>query len=231
MDWDSYYEKFYDWATSTQIKKMSSLTSFGASAEVSEVAQEYMDEKAASRLIKKAVAYGVQFTPDEIYDLSGCCDISAMNELLKSAKCTFTQEQLEDLWGSADDEVLELVARRNHVTVFADDENEAPSVEDEIDFDEPKQKEPSSDSSQSSGWHLRLEVFWIRKASLTTDIVPVTAQIALRIMGIAMEGGIMGMIIHTAVSLAEIKAEADCKAQDENKHTAFRLNVIGGAHG
>ena len=72
---------------------------------------------------------------------------------------------------------------------------------------------------------------WIRKASLTTDIVPVTAQIALRIMGIAMEGGIMGMIIHTAVSLAEIKAEADCKAQDENKHTAFRLNVIGGAHG
>ena len=89
----------------------------------------------------------------------------------------------------------------------------------------------SSDSSQSSGWHLRLEVFWIRKASLTTDIVPVTAQIALRIMGIAMEGGIMGMIIHTAVSLAEIKAEADCKAQDENKHTAFRLNVIGGAHG
>ena len=120
MDWDSYYEKFYEWATSTQIKKMSSLTSFGASAEVAEVAQEYMDEKAASRLIKKAVANGVQFTPDEIYDLSGCCDTSAMNELLKSAKCAFTQEQLEDLWGSADDDVLELVAKRNHVTMFAD---------------------------------------------------------------------------------------------------------------
>lgn len=56
MDWDSYYEKFYEWATSTQIKKMSSLTSFGVSVEVAEVAQEYMDEKAASRLIKKAVA-------------------------------------------------------------------------------------------------------------------------------------------------------------------------------
>lgn len=38
----------------------------------------------------------------------------------------------------------------------------------------------------------------------------------------------MGMIIHTVASLAEIKAEADCKAQDENKLTAFRLNVIGG---
>ena len=142
MDWDTYYEKFYDWATSTQIKKMSSLTSFGTSAEVAEVAQEYMDEKAASRLIKKAVAYGVQFTPDEIYDLSGCCDTTAMNELLKSAKCTFTQEQLEDLWDAADDEVLELVAKRNRVTVFADDEIEETSVVDEADFDEPERKEP-----------------------------------------------------------------------------------------
>lgn len=60
MDWDQYYEKFYDWTTSTQISRMSSLTSYGASSEVAEVAQEYMDEKAASRLIKKAVAYGVQ---------------------------------------------------------------------------------------------------------------------------------------------------------------------------
>ena len=67
MDWDQYYEKFYDWTTSTQISRMSSLTSYGASSEVAEVAQEYMDEKAASRLIKKAVAYGVQFTPEEIY--------------------------------------------------------------------------------------------------------------------------------------------------------------------
>ena len=72
-------------------------------------------------------------------------------------------------------------------------------------------KSQSSGSSQSSVWHLRLEVFWIRNASLTTDIVLVTAQIALRITGTAMEGGIMGMIIHTVASLAEIKAEADCK--------------------
>lgn len=118
MDWDQYYEKFYDWATSTQIRKMSSLTSFGASSEVAEVAQEYMDEAAASRLIKKAVAYGVQFTPEEIYDLSGCCNQEAMNVLLDSAKCSFTQEQLEDLWGIVDDDVLERAATRNHVKLF-----------------------------------------------------------------------------------------------------------------
>lgn len=120
MDWEAYYEKFYDWATSTQIRKMSSLTSYGASSEVAEVAQEYMDEAAASRLIKKAVAYGVQFTPEEIYDLSGCCNQEAMNVLLDSAKCSFNQEQLEDLWGTVDDDVLERAAARNHVKLFDD---------------------------------------------------------------------------------------------------------------
>lgn len=53
MDWDKYCEKFYDWATSTQISRMSSLTSYDVSSKVAEVAQEYMDEMAASRLIKK----------------------------------------------------------------------------------------------------------------------------------------------------------------------------------
>ena len=120
MDWDTYYEKFYDWATSTQISRMSSLTSFGDSSEIAEVAQEYMDEAAASRLIKKAVAYGVQFTPEEIYDLSGCCNQEAMNVLLDAAKCHFSQEQLEDLWGTVDDEVLERVAARNRVKLFDD---------------------------------------------------------------------------------------------------------------
>lgn len=124
MDWDQYYEKFYDWTTSTQISRMSSLTSYGASSEVAEVAQEYMDEKAASRLIKKAVAYGVQFTPEEIYDLSGCCNTEAMNVLLDSSKCRFTKEQLEDLYGAVDDEVLGRVAARNKIRLFEDDEDE-----------------------------------------------------------------------------------------------------------
>lgn len=144
MDWDTYYEKFYDWATSTQISRMSSLTSYGASSEVAEVAQEYMDEKAASRLIKKAVAYGVQFTPDKIYDLSGWCNTEAMNALLDSSKCRFTKEQLEDLYGAVDDEVLERVAARNRIILFEDDEDE--EIEDETGeeefFDEPVASAP-----------------------------------------------------------------------------------------
>ena len=43
--WDEYYEKFYDWATSTQIKHLSDLTSYGAPDEITEVAMELCDEK------------------------------------------------------------------------------------------------------------------------------------------------------------------------------------------
>ena len=170
MDWNTYYEKFYDWATSTQISRMSSLTSFGASSEVAEVAQEYMDEKAASRLIKKAIAYGVQFTPDEIYDLSGCCDTSTMNELLKSAKCSFTQEQLEDLWGAADDDVLELVAKRNHVTMFTDAGIEETDIEDEANFDEPKQDDPKGHKACLI-WHSKLRLLQKQDSSLRLSLL------------------------------------------------------------
>lgn len=141
MDWETYYEKFYDWSTSTQINRMSSLTSFGASSEIAEVAQEYMDEKAASRLIKKAVAAGVQFTADEVYELSDICDTATMNMLVASSKCAFTQEQLEDLDGIVDEAILHEAARRNNVVLFddGDDDDIVDDIEDEwIDPPAPK---------------------------------------------------------------------------------------------
>ncbi len=38
MTWDEYYDKFYDWANSTQISRISQLTSFGSADELCEVA-------------------------------------------------------------------------------------------------------------------------------------------------------------------------------------------------
>jgi len=66
MTWDEYYEKFYDWATSTQIRRLSALTSYGSPAEVTEVAMELCDEKAASRLINRALDAGVTFQGFEL---------------------------------------------------------------------------------------------------------------------------------------------------------------------
>ena len=55
MEWFEYYERFYDWAESTQINRISGLTDFGPSCEVVEIAQSLSDEKAISRLIRKAL--------------------------------------------------------------------------------------------------------------------------------------------------------------------------------
>lgn len=141
MNWNTFYEKFFDWSASTQIRRLSSLTSFGPSAEVVEVAQGFMDTTIGSRFIKKALAAGVQFTPEEIYELTDCCDTATMNLLLKTAQCSFTQEQLEDLNGIVDEAVLHEAARRNHVTLFHDDDEEEEIDEDDFVMKpEPPQK-------------------------------------------------------------------------------------------
>ena len=135
MEWDAYYKKFDEWATSTQISCLSALTSYGPSDEVAEVAQGLMDETAASRLIRRALAAGVQFTAEEICELVNCCNAAVMNALLENSLCTFTREQLEDLWGVVDDAVLEQTACRCRVKLFDDDEEE------EVADDEPEQAE------------------------------------------------------------------------------------------
>ena len=138
MEWDAYYRKFDEWATSTQISRLSALTSYGPSDEVAEVAQGLMDETAASRLIRRALAAGVQFTAEEICELVNCCNAAVMNALLENSTCAFTREQLEDIWGVVDDAVLEQTVRRCRVKLFDDDEEE-----EEEEDDEPEQAELS----------------------------------------------------------------------------------------
>lgn len=143
MEWDAYYKKFDEWATSTQISCLSALTSYGPSDEVAEVAQGLMDETAASRLIRRALAAGVQFTAEEICELVNCCNAAVMNALLENSLCTFTREQLEDLWGVVDDAVLEQTACRCRVKLFDDDEEEEEEEDDEpeqAEFPPPKRR-------------------------------------------------------------------------------------------
>ena len=138
MEWGEYYKKFDEWATSTQISRLSALTSYGPSDEVAEVAQGLMDETAASRLVRRALAAGVQFTAEEICELVNCCNAAVMNALLENSTCAFTREQLEDIWGVVDDAVLEQTVRRCRVKLFDDGEEE-----EEEEDDEPEQAELS----------------------------------------------------------------------------------------
>jgi len=55
MKWEDYYDRFGNWAESTQISRISSLTDFTSFAEVVEIANEFFDEKIGSRLVKRAL--------------------------------------------------------------------------------------------------------------------------------------------------------------------------------
>ena len=124
MDWQIFYERFFDWASSTQIQRVRQLTSFGPSDQVTEVAQELMDEKSASRFIRKALEAGVSFTAENIEDLWSVCDKETINAILEKSREQFTQEQLENLWGMAADDVINRVAKKNHVRLFDEPEEE-----------------------------------------------------------------------------------------------------------
>lgn len=66
MTWDEYYEKINDWAVSTAVSKISTLTDMGAPDEVVEAINviAFEDEKGATRLLNKALKVGVKFSGD-----------------------------------------------------------------------------------------------------------------------------------------------------------------------
>ena len=52
MTWEEYYDRYLDWAASTQVSRISQITIFGDPSQIWEVAQNYLDVKSANRLIK-----------------------------------------------------------------------------------------------------------------------------------------------------------------------------------
>lgn len=80
MTWKEFYEKYDDWAESTVISKISSLKDIGPSSEVVDCAN-YIPEKAAEKLVRKAMSLGTVFTPNDITELD-----SAISENLASSQ-------------------------------------------------------------------------------------------------------------------------------------------------
>ncbi|MBQ8201532.1 MAG: hypothetical protein IJZ74_07175 [Clostridia bacterium] len=122
MKWNDYYERFWDWAESTQISRISTLTDFTSSAEVAEIANAFFDEKNAARLVKRAMQNGIRFTPAEIIELSGCLTEEVFNKVICSRRGQFTAEQYEELEGLCfNEELLENVAKADGIHRETDD--------------------------------------------------------------------------------------------------------------
>ena len=122
MKWEDYYDRFWDWAESTKISRISSLTDFSSSAEVVEIANEFFDEKIGSRLVKRALDQGIRFSPSEIIELGSCVTDDLFCEVIQNRQGRFTAEQYEELEGlCCDEDLLEAVARRDGIRREMDD--------------------------------------------------------------------------------------------------------------
>lgn len=131
MKWEDFYENFYGWADSTQVNRISQLTTFGCHEKVAEIVQMYYDEKAGSRLARKAMAAGVRFTPAEIVDMQDSVNKECMNMLVTTAMGDFTQEQVEALAFSMDDKIYADLEKRycNYDDEDYDDAGESTNPE------------------------------------------------------------------------------------------------------
>ena len=115
MEWEDFYVRFYGWAESTQRARISDLTSFGPSEEVTEIACSFFDEKAAGKLLKKAIAGGVRFTPEEIVTLADLVTPEIQEKLLFANASPYQKEDIEELCDVVDDDLLLEIARKYHI--------------------------------------------------------------------------------------------------------------------
>ena len=117
MTWNEYYDKFYDWAPSTQISKMSQISDFGPSAQVWEIAQDYTEVKAATRLIRKAVVNSVHFTAEELEEMLYYIDMEVVKKALMEVTLPRIKDQLYTFQGIVEDDDLAEIARKSGVSL------------------------------------------------------------------------------------------------------------------
>ena len=117
MLWEEYYDKLGDWATSTAVSRMSALQSFGPPDEIVDAINTlgFDDQKGATRLLKKAIAAGVKFSGDQFSDLFLNCDEEVVHHAVQLSSDQFTAEDLGELYGFSDEEVLIDIAKRQNI--------------------------------------------------------------------------------------------------------------------
>lgn len=122
MRWSDYYEKINDWAVSTAVSKISSLEDMGAPDEVVDALNiiVFEDEKGATRLLNRVLQQGIKFSGDNLVEIVGLCAEESFKKALYQSADAFTAQDLEDLYGCVDDELIIDVARRYKISAPAD---------------------------------------------------------------------------------------------------------------
>lgn len=139
--WDEYYEKFYDWAESTQVRNLSALTSLGTADEVGEIIIELqVNVPAANRLLKKAVTAQLAFSGSDLVEFACINDKELAIAAVRNSAGRLTSEDMEYLYGEIDDEVIIEICKQQNL-VLPEDLREEEEYEDE-EPEEIEEEEP-----------------------------------------------------------------------------------------
>jgi len=122
MTWEEYYEKINDWAVSTAVSKISSLEDMGAPDEIVDALNiiAFEDEKGATRLLNRAVQNGVKFSGENLAEIVDLCAEESFKKALYQSADGFTSQDLEELYGCIDDELIIDIAKRYQIPAPAD---------------------------------------------------------------------------------------------------------------
>ena len=115
MTWEEYYNKFYDWAVSTQVRNLSCLTTLGDADEVAEIVIELqVDVPAANRLLRKAIKVGMAFKCDDLIEFLNICDEGLATEAVRLSAGRLSESNMEELYGFASEDVIKEVCKLRH---------------------------------------------------------------------------------------------------------------------
>ena len=160
MTWEEYYDKFYDWAESTQIKKLSSVEALGPAEEVTEVMVSFAfdHEDIVNRIARKAIEQKIVFSGENIADLTNFIDPQLQNQLTLQSADSFTEEDLNHLLGMVDDDIVASLYKKKGYKIpdeysFIDDSDD---LDEEYEDSEPYVEDESFEEKQPSGFFSRL---------------------------------------------------------------------------
>ena len=138
MTWEDYYDKFYDWSRSTQIKHLSSVEKLGPKDEVAEIMMEFAFDRQdiANRVARRTIDEKIQFTAEDIMNFKLCIDDDLLDQLAIQSANKFSKEDLEELLGLIDDDAMKKIYQiKGFDPAFYledSDEEDAPPDMDEV---------------------------------------------------------------------------------------------------
>ena len=131
MNWDDLYDRFYEWADSTKVSRISSLTSLGDEDSICEIAAEYayLGNKECTKFLQKVIALGGTFSAQNIMELIYSVEPTFIWELVQRNNTSYSADELDELYTYLTEDQLKILANKGRIHYQTISEATAPQRE------------------------------------------------------------------------------------------------------